>query len=75
MPKLPILSAKELIKILTKLNFEIYSQRGSHIKLIKKSIYGKEIVIIPNHKAIRKGTLKNILNKINLSLEQLLKLL
>ncbi|MBU2578914.1 type II toxin-antitoxin system HicA family toxin [Patescibacteria group bacterium] len=75
MPKLPVLSAKELIKILTRLGFEIYNQKGSHIKLKRKTIYGKEIVIIPNHKVIRKGTLKNILNKINLSLEKLLELL
>lgn len=75
MPKLPVLSAKGLIKILTKLNFEIHGQKGSHIKLKRKTIYGKETVIIPNHKVIRKGTLKNILNKINLSLEKLLELL
>lgn len=75
MPKLPVFSAKELIKILTRLGFKIYSQRGSHIKLRKKTIYGKETIVIPNHKVIRKGTLKNILNKINLSLGELLKLL
>ena len=33
MPKLRVLSGKEVVKILSKFGFEVISQRGSHVKL------------------------------------------
>ncbi len=73
MPKLPRVSAKDLVRIFKKLDFEIITQKGSHIKM--QNIDGR-IVIIPNHKEIKLGTLKNgILNPLDISVEQLIKLL
>ena len=73
MPKLPQISALELIKAFKKLNFEVISQKGSHIKMRDPS--GKT-AIIPNHKQIKKGTLKKgILNPLNITVEELIKLL
>ncbi|MCD6492457.1 MAG: type II toxin-antitoxin system HicA family toxin [Archaeoglobaceae archaeon] len=34
MPKLRVLSGKEIVKILSKFGFEVVSQRGSHVKLM-----------------------------------------
>lgn len=65
--KLPQISGKELSRVLIKIGFEFKNQNGSHIKFVKNSKFNKEIIIIPNHKTIRKGTLNNILKKINLS--------
>ncbi|MFQ6063343.1 MAG: type II toxin-antitoxin system HicA family toxin [Methanosarcinales archaeon] len=31
MPKLPVLSAKEVLKVLRKFGFRVYRQTGSHI--------------------------------------------
>ena len=33
MPKLKVMSGKEVIAVFTKLGFEIRSQKGSHVKL------------------------------------------
>ena len=35
--KLPILSAKKIIKVLEKDGFEVIRQKGSHISLFKRS--------------------------------------
>lgn len=70
MPKLPRLSAKELISYLKTMGFEILQQRGSHIKL--KHPDGR-IAIVPNHKQIKLGTLKKgILNPLSISTQDLL---
>lgn len=77
MPKLLIVSGKETVKALKKIGFESISQKGSHMKLrrIRASGY-TETVIVPNHKIIRRGTLRNgILKPINLSVEDFVKLL
>ena len=73
MPKLPVISAKQLIKILTKIGFSIISQSGSHIKL-RRIIHNKtQTVIVPNHKTLKPGTLRNgILKAIDLSVEELI---
>lgn len=73
MPKLPLVSGKDLAKVFTKLGFVFISQRGSHIKMRHQD---GRTVVIPNHKVIKKGTLKKgILNPLNISVEELQKLL
>ena len=42
MPKLKQLSGKDVIKILKKFGFEVHSQKGSHIKLRRITVKGKE---------------------------------
>lgn len=77
MPKLPSISGKEVVKALKKIGFESISQKGSHIKLqrIRENCY-TETVIVPNHKVVRKGTLRNgILKPINLSVQDFVNLL
>ncbi len=73
MPKLPIISAKKLVKSLIHLGFEIKSQKGSHIKMINK--INNQTLIIPNHNFIKKGTLKNIMRYLNLNNENLIDIL
>ena len=76
MPKLPQVSGKQIIKALQKIGFEKISQKGSHIKLQRLLGNRTQTVTIPNHKVIRKGTLRNgILKPINLSVEEFVRLL
>lgn len=76
MPKLPQISANQLIRALCKIGFREVSQKGSHIKLQRKVNNRIQTIIVPNHKSIRKGTLKNgILNQIPLTIVEFLKLL
>lgn len=61
MPKLKVLSGGEVLKILRSFGFEIQSQKGSHIKLVRHTRTGeKQTLIIPNYSEIDKGTLKAI---------------
>ena len=62
MPKLRHLSGKEVIKILESFGFEIFSQKGSHVRL-QRIIKGQEqrlLVAIHGSKAIKPATLKSI---------------
>ncbi len=76
MGKLSSVTVKEALKVFEKLGFEKISQRGSHIKM-RREIAGKiETIIIPNHKILKEGTLKNgILKPIGITTEQFIKLL
>lgn len=63
MPKLRRLSVKEVIAILRKFGFEIYSQKGSHIRLARTNPQGgHERLLVAGHgnKPIPIGTLYNI---------------
>lgn len=73
MTKLPILSAKEIIKILTKTGFHYSRQKGSHIVMVKFVSYRKIIVVVPNHKEIDPGTLLSIIGQSNMTKEEFFK--
>ena len=71
MPKLPQVSATELIRAFQKMGFSKISQKGSHIKM--QDPQGRT-AIIPNHKTVKPGTLKKgILNPLGISVEELIK--
>lgn len=76
MSNVPQVSGKEVIKALGKIGFERVRQKGSHIRLQRIKNGRKQLLTIPNHKIVRKGTLLNgILKPINLSLDEFKKLL
>jgi predicted RNA binding protein YcfA (HicA-like mRNA interferase family) len=67
MPKLPLLSGKEIIKALTKMGFEEIRQKGSHVILKKKTFTGDIGCVVPLHKEVALGTLKGILKQASVS--------
>lgn len=76
MSNIPQVSGKETIKALEKIGFKVSRQKGSHIRLVRIQDGIKQLVTVPNHKVIQKGTLlSGILKPINLSLEEFKKLL
>jgi predicted RNA binding protein YcfA (HicA-like mRNA interferase family) len=73
MTKLPTdLSGKELVKILSKLGFVFQRQQGSHMVLRRESPFAR--VVVPNHKSLRVGTLRTILNVAGITVEELIAL-
>ena len=75
MPKLPVLSGKDVIKALSKIGFNHVRTKGSHAILNKLDEQkGKITIPVPLHKELAKGTLKSIMKQADLSLEGLLKL-
>lgn len=57
------LSATELIKLLKIYDYQIVSQRGSHIKITTHK-NGEHHLAIPNHDPIKIGTLNAILRQV-----------
>lgn len=70
MPKLPVLSAREVIKVLKKFGFQVYRQTGSHIHLWNEE--RKVLVTIPNHQELAKGTLISIIKQAKIEREEFL---
>jgi predicted RNA binding protein YcfA (HicA-like mRNA interferase family) len=71
--KLPTdISGQELVKVLLRMGFVVNRQRGSHIILRRDSPYAR--VVVPDHKQIRPGTLRQILSEAGMTVEQLLDL-
>ena len=66
------LSGQELVKVLLRAGFAVSRQRGSHIVLRRGNPYAR--VVVPDHKRVRPGTLRQILTEAGLTVEQLLEL-
>ena len=67
MGKSRILSGQEICKILSNNGFKIIRQRSSHIVMQKKIGATTITVPIPDHKEIKRGTLKSIIRQSKLS--------
>ena len=67
MPKLPVLSGEELIKILKKAGFSVVRQKGSHVSLQK----GNFKTVVPLHDELAKGTFLGILKQCGLTKDEL----
>lgn len=70
---LPILSGEELCKRLKKIGFETDHQTGSHI-ILRNSNSPFRRITVPNHKTIAKGTLRNIIRELGLTVDEFKKL-
>ena len=75
MPKLPVISGKELITALKKAGFVEVRQRGSHISLQKVTSKITYKTVVPLHGELAKGTIIDILHQTGLSRDDLLELL
>ena len=74
MPKLPVVKARELIRVLEKLGFYRCHQVGSHAQF--KNRDGLKVTVpIHGGKEIGKKTVSGILADINLSIEEFIRLL
>ena len=71
-PRLPVLSARDVLKALSKVGFLPVGQAGSHLRL--KNVKGR-IVMVPNHPEIAVGTLQSIVRQSGLRRDEFLRLL
>ena len=67
------LSGRDLVRVLLKIGFIVKRQRGSHIVLRRTDPPAR--VVVPDHKELRIGTLRSILNNAGMTVEDLLRLL
>lgn len=75
MTKLPSISGREAIRALRKAGFLVVRQRGSHVRLKKRTKEGTIKLTIPLHSTLKKGTLSHIIKDAELSIEEFLELL
>jgi predicted RNA binding protein YcfA (HicA-like mRNA interferase family) len=73
--KLPLISSKRVLKILEKKGFSITRQKGSHISLHKKEGEKTLLVVVPQKREIKKGTLLSILRQAAIKRDEFFKLL
>jgi predicted RNA binding protein YcfA (HicA-like mRNA interferase family) len=72
MPKLPVLSGRDVIKALSKIGYSFDHQTGSHVILINEQ---NKRITVPIHDEIGKGLLKAILKQAGISMDEFIKLL
>jgi predicted RNA binding protein YcfA (HicA-like mRNA interferase family) len=72
--KLPTdLSGQELRRALERIGFVYQRQKGSHMILRRDDPYSR--VVVPDHKSLRPGTLRQILHEAQITVEQLKEIL
>lgn len=72
--KLPVVSGYEVGKVLKRIGYEFVGQEGSHLHYRKT--YPPYIKItVPNHKELKRATLRSILRSVDISVEKLKQLL
>lgn len=69
MSELPRTSGAEIMKTFQKMGFSIARQRGSHVILRK----GSKGCVVPMHREVAVGTLKNAIKQAGITPEEFLK--
>ncbi len=60
MPRLRRCSGAALVALLQPLGFAVDRQRGSHMKLVRSTPSGRQILVVPNHSLLDTGTIRAI---------------
>ena len=71
--KLPVLSGKEMVKILGKFGFTFLDQKGSHVIMLGERNGEKRKPVVPLHRDLKKGTILSILKQAGLTRDEFLK--
>ena len=72
MQKIPLLSGPEVVKVFRRLGWEIARQRGSHIILVKEGHIAT--LSVPDHREVARGTLRSLVARAGLTIEEFLKI-
>jgi predicted RNA binding protein YcfA (HicA-like mRNA interferase family) len=70
MPPVPILRPSEVVRIFQKLGWQVVRQKGSHIIMTKPGHIAT--LSIPNHPEVARGTLRSLISKAGITVEQFL---
>jgi predicted RNA binding protein YcfA (HicA-like mRNA interferase family) len=70
MPPVPLLPPSDVIKIFQRLGWQMVRQKGSHIIMTRPG--HTATLSIPNHAEVARGTLRSLIAKAGLTIEQFL---
>ena len=68
MPQIPLLSGRDVVRVLEKLGWQVARQRGSHIVLVKEG--SRATLSVPDHKEVARGTLRSLIRAAGLTVEE-----
>ncbi len=69
MPRLPVVSGAEVVKALTKIGFFIDHQTGSHV-IMRQEGEKVRTISVPQHRELKKGTLREIIRQSGLTVRE-----
>ena len=73
MSQLPTVSGRQCVSALEKIGFVIRRQKGSHLILRRDNPYA--MVVVPDHKTLKTGTLRKIIRDAGLTVDEFIGLL
>jgi len=73
--KVPSLNDPEVVTAFQRAGWVAVRQRGSHIRMQRRSLEGVRKITVPAHKPIKRSTLAKLLNPAEISVEAFLDLL
>jgi predicted RNA binding protein YcfA (HicA-like mRNA interferase family) len=71
---LPVISGREAVRAFRKVGYETDRQRGSHI-ILRQAESPHRRLTVPDHKELRKGTLRALIRQAGLSVDEFVALL
>ena len=69
MTKVPSLNYPQVVAAFERAGWQVVRQRGSHIRMQKRSERGTQRVTIPAHKPVKRSTLAKILKDAEIDVE------
>ncbi|MBI4637275.1 MAG: type II toxin-antitoxin system HicA family toxin [Candidatus Rokubacteria bacterium] len=73
MPRLPVISGRQAVAAFQRAGFEVKRQRGSHTIMTKPGFF--ETLSVPDHRELKPGTLRALIRKAGLTIDQFEQLL
>jgi predicted RNA binding protein YcfA (HicA-like mRNA interferase family) len=70
MPPVPVLKPREVVQAFERLGWEIARQRGSHIILTRRGHVAT--LSVPNHPEVARGTLRSLIARAGLTVQEFL---
>ncbi len=68
MPSIPLLKPSQVVKAFENLGWEVVRQKGSHIIMTREGHI--TTLSVPKHKEVARGTLRGLINRAGLSVEE-----
>ncbi len=75
MSKLPVVSGRQAVRVLTRIGYQVVRQKGSHIRLRDNTNPDHLPLTIPDHRSVKPGLLRELLRDAGLSVEEFARLL
>jgi predicted RNA binding protein YcfA (HicA-like mRNA interferase family) len=73
--RLPRISGEAVVKVLTKLGYNVVRQKGSHLRLKDPDNPSHKPITVPLHKSIKPGLLRKIIKDADLSVKEFIEYL